>query len=127
MQLSKAKQIELAAFVHFTRDAAAIAKALDVRPRTVQRLIHDDRFHAELDRWGYEDERNFRTQQARDRRQNPDYEKVKRLWYEMSDIPEHRREREIAKQVDTDYHTLRVWIRDFKGDADNAPKGDIED
>ena len=65
--------------------------------------------------------------QARDRTRSADYEKVKLLWYEMSDIPEHRREREIAKQVDTDYHTLRVWIRDFKGDADNAPKGDIED
>ena len=46
-----------------------------------------------------------------------------RIRLEMSDIPEHRRPREIAKQVDTDYHTLRIWTRDWRGK--NTP--DIED
>ena len=92
-------------------------------PRTIQRLIHNEAFHAELDRWNYQGERNFRVKQARDRTRSEDYEKAKRLWFEMSDIPEHRRTREIAKQVDTDYHTLRIWTRDWRGK--NTP--DIED
>ena len=124
-QAQKDEQIKLAAFAfaHFTRDANEIAKALKVSPRTIQRLIHNEAFHAELDRWNYQGDRNFRVKPARDRTRSGDYEKAKRLWFEMSDVAEHRRTREIAEQVDTDYHTLRIWTRDWRGK--NSP--DIED
>ena len=125
-QAQKEEQIKLAAFAfaHFTRDANEIAKALEVSPRTIQRLIHNEAFHAELDRWNYQGDRNFRVKPARDRTRSEDYEKAKRLWFEMSDVPEHRRTREIAKQVDTDYHTLRIWTRDWRTKGDVTPDSD---
>ena len=124
-QISKAKQVELAAFVfaRITRDAETIATALDISVRTVQRLIHNDDFLAELDRWEYRGELNFQVKPLRDRRKSPDYEKAKQLWFEMTDIPEHKRARAIEKQVDTPYNTLRVWTRDWRGK--HTP--DIED
>ena len=77
-QISKAKQVELAAFVfaRITRDAETIATALDISVRTVQRLIHNDDFLAQLDRWGYKGELNFQVKPLRDRRKSPDYEKA---------------------------------------------------
>jgi len=122
-QISKAKQVELAAFVfaRITRDAETIATALDISVRTVQRLIHNDDFLAELDRWEYKGELNFQVKPLRDRRKSPDYEKAKRLWFEMTDIPEHKRARAIEKHVKTPYNTLRYWTRDWRTKADVIP------
>lgn len=116
MRLSKAKQIELAAFVfaRITRDAGEIANALGCSPRTVQRLIHDDNFHAALDAWEYHGERNFRTPNAAARSKSPEHETVRRLWFEMTDIPQHKRVRAISDRVDTPHNTVRAWIRDLR-------------
>ena len=115
-KISKAKQVELAAFMfaQVTRDAGEIAEALGCSPRTVQRLIHDDNFLAELDRWEYQGERNFRASKPRVIHRSPDYETVKRLWYELTDIPEHKRVRAISNRVDTPHNTVRAWIRDLR-------------
>ena len=60
-QAKKDEQIKLSAFMfaRVTRDANEIAKALDVSPRTIQRLIHNEAFHAELDRWNYQGTATF--------------------------------------------------------------------
>ena len=93
----KAEQIKQAAFMfaRVTRDADEIAAALRVSPRTVQRLMDLPEFHAELDRLGYQGERRFRknqrAQRDAERIQKPEYKKVKELWEEMTDVPEHRR------------------------------------
>ena len=118
----KAEQIKQAAFMfaRVTRDADEIAAALRVSPRTVQRLIHLPEFQAELDRLDYQGERRFRSaqraQRAAERAQKPEYQKVKQLWHQMTDIPEHRRAKAIADREDitTPYDTLRRWIRDWR-------------
>ena len=116
MQLNKGEQIKLAAFVfsRITREAGEIANALGCSPRTVQRMIHDQKFQAELDRWEYQGERNFHASKPRQPHRSPDHETVKRLWYELTDIPEHKRVRAIADRVDTPYNTVRAWIRDLR-------------
>ena len=119
----KAEQIRQAAFMfaRVTRDANEIAAALGgVSSRTVQRLMNNPAFHAELDRLGYRGERRFRkaqrAQRAAERKQKPEYQKVKRLWHNMTDIPEHRRAKVIADRDDitVSYGTVRRWIRDWR-------------
>lgn len=119
--ISKDKRIELAAFMfaRVTRDAGEIAEALGCSQRTVQRLIHDDNFLAELDRWEYQGERNFRASKPPEPHRSPDYETVKRLWYELTDIPEHKRVRAISNRVDTPHNTVRAWIRDLKKERED--------
>ena len=98
----KAEQIKQAAFMfaRVTRDANEIATALGVSKRTVERMIHLPEFQEELDRLGYQDERRFRkaqrAQRDDERTQKPEYQKVKRLWEQMTDIPEHGRAKVIA-------------------------------
>ena len=62
----KVEQIKQAAFMfaRVTRDADEIAAALEVSSRTVQRLMNNPAFHAELDRLSYQDERRFRKAAA---------------------------------------------------------------
>ena len=118
----KAEQIQQAAFMfaRVSRDANEIAAALRVSSRTVQRLIHLPEFQAELDRLGYQGERRFRkahrAQRDAERTQKPEYKKVKQLWEEMTDIPEHRRAKVIADREDikVPYDTIRRWIRDWR-------------
>ena len=120
-KISKAKQVELAAFVfaRITRDAGEIGEALGCSQRTVQRLIHDDNFLAELDAWEYQGQRNFQASKPPEPHRSPDYETVKRLWYELTDIPEHKRVRAISDRVDAKHNTVRAWIRDLKKEGDN--------
>ena len=98
----KIEQIQRAAFMfaRLTRDANEIAAALRVSSRTVQRMIHLPAFQAELDRLDYQGERRFRkshrAQRSAERTQQPEYQKVKQLWHQMTDIPERRRARIIA-------------------------------
>ena len=115
-KMSKAKQGELAAFmfVRITRDAGEIAEALGCSQRTVQRLIHDENFLAELDAWEYQGQRNFQASKPRQLHRSPDYETVKRLWYELTDIPAHKRVRAISDRVDAKHNTVRAWIRDLR-------------
>lgn len=118
----KAEQIKYAAFMfaRVTRDADEIAAALKVSSRTVQRLMDLPEFHAELDRLGYQGERRFRkagrAQRDAERTQKPKYQKVKQLWHQMTDIPEHRRAKVIAdrEDINTPYNTVRRWIRDWR-------------
>ena len=118
----KAEQIQQAAFMfaRVTRDAEEIAAALGVSKRTVERMIHLDAFHAELDRLGYQGERRFRkaqrAQRDDERTQKPEYQKVKRLWEQMTDIPEHGRAKVIADRPDikASYVTVLRWIRDWR-------------
>ena len=60
----KVEQIQQAAFMfaRVTRDADEIASALQVSSRTVQRLMTNPAFHAELDRLGYQDSGAFARQ-----------------------------------------------------------------
>ena len=127
----KAEQIKQAAFMfaRVTRDADEIAEALQVSSRTVQRLIHMPAFQAELDRLGYQGELRFRkarrvkpserAPRGPERKQKEEYQQVRQLWHEMTDIPEHRRARIIAdrKDITSSYTTVRRWIRDWR------PKG----
>ena len=118
----KAEQIQRAAFIfaRLTRDADEIANALQVSSRTVQRMIHLPAFQAELDRLGYQGERRFRkaqrAQRSAERKQKAEYQKVKRLWEQMSDIPEHGRAKVIADRPDINasYGTVRRWCRDWR-------------
>ena len=119
----KAEQIQQAAFMfaRVTRDADAIAAALGgVSSRTVQRLMHNPAFHAELDRLGYQGERRFRkgtrVKRQAERKQKPEYQKAKHLWHQMTDIPEHRRAKVIADRDDITVSsaTVRRWIRDWR-------------
>ena len=118
----KAEQIKQAAFMfaRVTRDANEIATALGVSKRTVERMIHLPEFQEELDRLGYQDERRFRkaqrAQRDDERTQKPEYQKVKRLWEQMTDIPEHGRAKVIADRPDikASYVTVLRWIRDWR-------------
>ena len=118
----KAEQIQQAAFMfaRVTRDANEIATALGVSKRTVERMIHLPEFQEELDRLGYQGERRFRkaqrAQRDDERTQKPEYQKVKQLWEEMTDIPEHGRAKVIADRPDikASYVTVLRWIRDWR-------------
>ena len=118
----KAEQIQRAAFmfVRVTRDAEEIAAALQVSSRTVQRMIHLAAFQAELDRLNYQGERRFRkaerAQRSAERTQKPEYQKVKQLWEEMTDIPEHGRAKVIAdrEDINASYKTVCRWCRDWR-------------
>ena len=46
-----------------------------------------------------------------ERTQKPEYQKVKQLWEEMTDIPEHGRAKVIADREDikASYDTVRRW------------------
>ena len=118
----KAEQIQRAAFMfaRVTRDAEEIAAALQVSRRTVHRLIHLPAFQEELDRLDYQGKRGFRkaqrAQRGAERTQKPEYQKVKRLWHQMSDIPEHGRAKVIADREDIKarYKTVCRWCRDWR-------------
>ena len=119
----KAEQIKQAAFMfaRLTRDVNEIAAAVGgVSSRTVQRLMHNPNFHAELDRLGYQGERRFqkasRAKRQAERKQKPEYQKAKQLWHDMTDIPEHRRAKAIADRDDITVGaaTVRRWIRDWR-------------
>ena len=90
----KAEQIQRAAFMfaRVTRDVEEIADALRVSSRTVQRMIHLPAFQEALDRLDYHGERRFRkaerSQRRAERKRKAEYQKVKRLWHQMSDTPE---------------------------------------
>ena len=92
----KAEQIQRAAFMfaRVTRDVEEIADALRVSSRTVQRMIHLPAFQEELDRLDYQGERRFRkaqrAQRSAERKRKAEYQKVKRLWHQMSDTPRSR-------------------------------------
>ena len=96
------------------------ADALRISPRTVERMIHLPAFQEELDRLGYQGERRFRkaqrAQRDDERTQKPEYQKVKQLWEEMTDIPEHGRAKVIADREDikASYDTVRRWCRDWR-------------
>jgi hypothetical protein len=118
----KAEQIKQAAFVfaRVTRDADEIADALRISSRTVQRIIHLPAFQEELDRLGYQGERRFRkaqrAQRSAERKRKAEYQKVKRLWHQMSDIPEHGRAKVIAdrEDINASYDAVRRWCRDWR-------------
>ena len=118
----KIEQIQRAAFMfaRVSRDANEIAAALRVSSRTVQRMIHLPLFQEELDRLDYQGERRFRkshrAQRSADRTRQPEYQKVKQLWHQMTDIPERCRARVIADREDikASYNTVRRWIRDWR-------------
>ena len=73
----KREQVKKAAliFARLTRDADEIAKALEVHPRTVYRMIKLPEFHTELDILEYVGDRNFRIHSARNT--TPDYDRAK--------------------------------------------------
>ena len=118
----KAEQIQRAAFMfaRVTRDAEEIANALRVSSRTVQRMIHLPAFQEELDRLDYQGERRFRkaerAQRGSERKRKAEYQKVKRLWEQMRDIPEHGRAKVIADREDikASYDAVRRWCRDWR-------------
>ena len=118
----KIEQIQRAAFmfVRVSRDANEIAAALRVSSRTVQRMIHLPLFQEGLDRLDYQGEGGFRkshrTPRSAERTRQPEYQKVKQLWHQMTDTPERRRARAIADREDirASYNTVRRWIRDWK-------------
>ena len=118
----KAEQIKQAAFVfaRVTRDADEIADALRISSRTVQRIIHLPTFQEALDRLGYQGEMRFRkaerSQRSAERKRKAEYQKVKRLWHQMSDIPEHGRAKVIAdrEDINASYDAVRRWCRDWR-------------
>ncbi len=112
----KQKQIIQAAFMfaRITRDINKSGKALQVSPKTVQRLMHFSEFHAELDSLGYEGDQDFNVKDGERGKGRPaEYEHAKRLWDEITDVPEQKRLAVTKKQVKTPYHTLRVWTLEW--------------
>ena len=118
----KAEQIQRAAFMfaRVTRDVEEIADALRVSSRTVQRMMHLPAFQEALDRLDYQGERRFRkaerSQRSAERKRKAEYQKVKRLWHQMSDIPEHGRAKVIAdrEDINASYDAVRRWCRDWR-------------
>ena len=118
----KIEQIQRAAFMfaRVSRDANEIAAALRVSSRTVQRMIHLPLFQEELDRLGYPGERRFRKahreQRGSERTRKDEYQKVKQLWEQMTDIPEHGRAKVIAdrEDINASYDAVRRWCRDWR-------------
>ncbi len=118
----KVEQIQRAAFifVRVTRDVEKIAAALRVSSRTVQRMIHLPAFQEALDRLDYQGERRFRkaerSQRSAERKRKAEYQKVKRLWHQMSDIPEHGRAKVIAdrEDINASYDAVHRWCRDWR-------------
>ena len=107
-------------FARITRDANEIAAALRVSSRTVQRMIHLPAFQEALDRLDYPGERRFRkaewAQCGSERKRKDEYQKVKQLWEQMCDIPEHGRAKVIADREDikASYGTVRHWCQDWR-------------
>ena len=87
---------------------------------SVKCLIHQPLFQEELDRLGYQGELPFRSAQRAqrddERTQKPEYQKVKQLWEQMTDIPEHGRAKVIADRegIKASYVTVLRWIRDWR-------------
>ena len=110
----KHEQVKRAAFIfaRLTRDADAIAKALEVNPRTVYRMIERPDFNAELDVLGYDGARNFRTKPAR--RPHPNYERAEELWSSLSHLPRSRRGKIIAEELDIPIDRVWNWMRKWK-------------
>ena len=124
------KQIRKGAaiFVRTTRDADIIAKRIGCSGRTVRRWMHNPVFQKELDRLGYTGERRFRKaerkQRADERKRKPEYQLVKRLWDELSHIPEYGRAKAISEmsEVSVNYNTIRKWTQDFPRKKRTTPK-----
>ena len=124
----KVEQILQAAFMfaRVTRDVEEIANALRVSSRTVQRMIHLPAFQEVLDRLDYPGERRFRkahraqgTERAprgAECTQKLEYQKVKQLWEQMSDMPEHGRAKVIAdrEDINASYDTVRRWCHNWR-------------
>ena len=110
----KHEQVKRAAFIfaRLTRDADAIAKALEVNPRTVYRMIERPDFNAELEALGYDGPRNFRTKPAR--RPHPNYERAEELWNSLSHLPRSRRGKIIAEELDIPIDRIWNWMRKWK-------------
>lgn len=110
----KHEQVKRAAFIfaRLTRDADAIAKALEVNPRTVYRMIERPDFNAELAALGYDGPRNFRTKPAR--RPHPNYERAEELWNSLSHLPRSRRGKIIAEELDIPIDRVWNWMRKWK-------------
>lgn len=110
----KNEQVKRAAFIfaRLTRDADAIAKALEVNPRTVYRMIERPDFNAELEALGYDGPRNFRTKPAR--RPHPNYERAEELWNSLSHLPRSRRGKIIAEELDIPIDRVWNWMRKWK-------------
>ena len=110
----KHEQVKRAAFIfaRLTRDADAIAKALEVNPRTVYRMIERPDFNAELEALDYDGPRNFRTKPAR--RPHPNYERAEELWNSLSHLPRSRRGKIIAEELDIPIDRVWNWMRKWK-------------
>ena len=110
----KHEQVKRAAFIfaRLTRDADAIAKALEVNPRTVYRMIERSDFNGELDALGYDGPRNFRTKPARS--PHPNYERAEELWNSLSHLPRSRRGKIIAEELDIPIDRVWNWMRKWK-------------
>ena len=105
------------------RDAAKIAKALDVTERTVYNLVTLDAFHTELDALGYTGERNFRK---RRRGKSLKHDKALSLWEGMQTdgTPKHKQAGIISKKVNAPIQTVRGWIRGWR---EETPRLDVDE
>ena len=117
MLIEKLEQVKQAAFMfaRITRDADEIAKALQVTPRTVYRLLDRVDFNAELDTLGYDGERSFRIQPRGKGERKPSEKKqrARELWDSLA-LPEHRRATAIAELTGIPTRTIRGWVKEWK-------------
>ena len=105
-------------FARHTRDANEIAAVLGTTQRTIHRWSKEPRWPQTLDTLGYESERNFRVQPARDTRENPNFETVEGAYREAQEqgVPKHKRVSLVADQTGVKAWTVRNWAKRFGWD-----------
>ena len=109
-------------FAKHTRDANEIAALLGTTERTVHRWSKESLWHQTLDTLGYESERNFRVQPARDSVENPNFEVVETAYLAAIEqgVPKHKRVSLVSKQTGVNDWTVRNWAKKFGWDNERS-------
>lgn len=108
-------RIRLAAKAFATGSTAdEIATLCNVSERTIYRWASTDTWTAELDKIGFTGNRKLRTNEFR-KPIGEQYEQVKELYHDMTDVPEHKRLRILEEQTGIRYGRLAEWRRRWEG------------
>ena len=107
-------------FATQTRDANEIAGMLDTSDRSVHRWSHEPLWHQTLDTLGYEGERNFRVQPARDPERDDDtYQPMKTAYLQAisDEVPKAQRASHVAEITGQKAWKVRYWARRYGWDT----------
>ena len=102
-------------FVTYSRDAQEIADLLKSSKTSIHRYSKETRWAEVLQTLGYEGERNFRTQPARDSHRNAEFQTVQRAYLQAKrdGVPKRNIASNVAEQTGVKAWTVRDWARRF--------------